>query len=195
MSALSPVISSDAEPLILVNEADEAIGQLPKRDCHLNDGVLHRAFSVFIFNAAGEVLLQQRSAAKLLWPGYWSNACCSHPRAGEDCRAAAQRRVKQELGIEPPLAYLYKFRYQARFNDVGAEHELCWVFAGQAEASELAPNANEIAAWRYLPPAALEEALATRPQDYTPWLRLEWPQVRPPPLAPGPPAAASPKSP
>ena len=178
MSHAHAVVSSDAEPLILVNEADETIGRLAKRDCHLNQGVLHRAFSVFLFNAAGEILLQKRSGQKFLWPGYWSNACCSHPREGEGCEAAAHRRLKQELGIATPLRFLYKFIYQASFADIGSEHELCWVFAGRAEASDIAANSNEIADWKFLAPAALEAALAESPEAYTPWLQLEWPQIR-----------------
>ena len=105
-SALNEVVSSDLEELILVNSQDEQVGARQKLECHLGQGELHRAFSVFIFNSVGEILLQQRTAEKLLWPLYWSNACCSHPRVGEDPEDAAYRRLDQELGISVPLTYL-----------------------------------------------------------------------------------------
>lgn len=171
------VVSSDDEPLILVNDADEALGTMPKLACHLNNGTLHRAFSVFIFNQAGEVLLQQRSEQKLLWPMYWSNACCSHPRDGEEAEEAAHRRLKQELGFSTPLTFLYKFQYHAPYLDVGAEHELCWVWIGFAEAGEVTVNENEIANWRFVPRAELDQALEQDPESYTPWMKMEWQRI------------------
>lgn len=177
MSSANSVVSSDKEPLILVNEADESIGRMAKRDCHLDQGVLHRAFSVFIFNSTGEVLLQKRSEQKFLWPLYWSNACCSHPREGEDSEEAVHRRLEQELGIRTQLTFLYKFIYQASFADIGSEHELCWVWAGRAEASDITANNNEIADWQFLTPTELEQGLATRPQEFTPWMKMEWQRI------------------
>ena len=174
----SPVISSDSEALILVNEHDEAIGSMPKRDCHLGKGVLHRAFSIFIFNQAGDVLLQKRSEQKFLWGGCWSNACCSHPRQGEESEVAARRRLQQELGINPDLTFLYKFAYQASWQDIGSEHELCWVWAGQAEASEISVNHNEVADWRFYTQAELAQALHEHPEDYTPWMKMEWERIQ-----------------
>ncbi|MGI9310845.1 MAG: isopentenyl-diphosphate delta-isomerase, partial [bacterium] len=106
---------ADAEVLIRVDSRDRAIGTADRADCHRGDGLLHRAFSIFVFNAAGEMLLQRRGARKLLWPGHWSNACCSHPRVGEDAAAAARQRLRQELGVEADLEFLYKFAYQARY--------------------------------------------------------------------------------
>ena len=85
-----PIVSSESDPLILVDENDEAQGVLDKAACHDGDGLLHRAFSVFIFNEHGEVLLQRRAEGKRLWPGYWSNSCCSHPRAGNPLK---RRRI------------------------------------------------------------------------------------------------------
>ncbi|MGI9322008.1 MAG: isopentenyl-diphosphate Delta-isomerase [Pseudomonadales bacterium] len=178
MSAANPVISSDDEQLILVNEDDEPIGKMAKRDCHLDQGVLHRAFSIFIFNAAGDLLLQRRSGQKFLWPGYWSNACCSHPREGEDSEEAAHRRLEQELGIKTELTFLYKFTYRAQFGDIGSENELCWVWAGQAEANEVTVNDNEIADWKFFTALELEESLALRPQEFTPWMKMEWNRIR-----------------
>ena len=84
MTKPAEIVSSDLEQLILVDPNDTEIGSMTKLDCHQGDGVLHRAFSVFVFNSRGDTLLQQRSELKMLWPGYWSNACCRHPRVGED---------------------------------------------------------------------------------------------------------------
>ena len=115
---------------MLVDTADHIVGHLDKSSCHDGEGVLHRAFSLFIFNARGELLMQRRHASKRLWPGFWSNSCCSHPRQGETMEDAVQRRCEQELGFRTPLNYLYKFEYHARFGDLGSEHELCSVYVG-----------------------------------------------------------------
>ena len=174
---LSPV-SADDEPLILVDEQDRPKGHLDKRSCHDGAGRLHRAFSVFLFNAGGELLLQQRAAGKRLWPLYWSNTCCSHPRRGESTPQAAERRLQQELGLSAGLRFAFKFRYQARFQNLGSEHELCWVFLGRCDA-EPAPHPAEVADWRWTAPATLDRELAGEAAaGYTPWLRLEWQRLR-----------------
>lgn len=177
MSQLDEVVSSDLEDLILVNEQDESIGTMPKLDCHLDNGQLHRAFSVFLFNSKGEVLLQKRSAQKMLWPLYWSNACCSHPREGETSELAAHRRLQQELGVEADLTFLYKFQYHARYKDIGSECELCWVWVGRAEAEDVQPNINEIAEWRFFGREELDDELANNPGAYTPWMKMEWQRI------------------
>ncbi len=182
MNVVNTIVSSDREQLILVDENDQEIGQLTKRECHLDEGVLHRAFSIFIFNTAGDVLLQQRSKQKFLWPGYWSNACCSHPRAGEESVEAAHRRLEQELGIKTELTYLYKFVYHAQFSDhtegtVGSEHELCWVWIGITDNQEITANANEVADWRFFNPNELNDALLTTPTLFTPWMKMEWEKI------------------
>ncbi|MBA3562990.1 MAG: isopentenyl-diphosphate Delta-isomerase [Gammaproteobacteria bacterium] len=171
------VVSSDAEQLILVDDEDREIGHDSKADCHDGQGVLHRAFSLFVFNDAGELLLQKRSASKRLWPLYWSNSCCSHPRRGEGMKEAIHRRLEQELGLESDLEFLYKFKYQARYGELGAEHELCWVYAGHAR-GPVRVNANEVAEWRYVRPAQLDIEIARRAEWFTPWLKLEWERIR-----------------
>lgn len=171
------VVSFDDEPLILVDPDDNVVGHELKETCHQGEGLLHRAFSVFLFNRRGQLMLQQRSSQKPLWPLYWSNSCCSHPRRGENEREAAERRVSEELGVAPELVYLYKFRYQARYGDVGAEHELCSVFVGRCD-QDIEVNANEIADWAFVDVAELERDLANDPDRYTPWLKLEWPRIR-----------------
>lgn len=177
MSSGVEIVSSDLEDLILVNEHDDNIGSMTKQQCHLGDGELHRAFSVFIFNKQGDVLLQRRSDQKMLWPMYWSNACCSHPRAGEDSEEAAHRRLQQELGISSPLTFLYKFQYQARFQDIGSENELCWVWIGVAEEKDITPNTNEVADWRFFSREELNHELENNPDAYTPWMKMEWQRI------------------
>jgi isopentenyl-diphosphate Delta-isomerase len=168
---------ADSELLILVDEADREIGQMSKADCHRGSGVLHRAFSLLIFNEAGELLLQQRSAAKRLWPSYWSNSCCSHPRSNEPLETAIQRRLYEELGVRCPLQFLFKFRYQAQFDAAGAERELCSVFVGTCR-QPLQINPHEISAWRWIAPQALQAEMAGRDADkFTPWFKLEWAQI------------------
>jgi len=122
---------ADSESLILVDEADREVGHLDKLRCHQGRGVLHRAFSLLIFNDSGELLLQQRAASKRLWPLYWSNSCCSHPRRAETLETAIHRRLYEELGLRCPLHFLFKFQYQAQFDAAGAEQELCSVFVGR----------------------------------------------------------------
>lgn len=167
------IVSSEDERLILVDADDVATGTLDKAACHDGDGVLHRAFSLFVFDSDGRLLLQQRSAAKRLWPLYWSNSCCSHPRTGETMEAATARRLKDELNIRSTLEFVYKFTYQASYGRLGAEHELCWVYLGRTSES-VVPNRNEIAATRFLTADELRRRLATEPERFTPWFKLEW---------------------
>jgi isopentenyl-diphosphate delta-isomerase len=161
----------------MVDSSDRELGFCSKEECHRGDGILHRAFSVFLFDESGRVLLQQRSASKPLWPMYWSNSCCSHPRQSETVEEAAHRRVLEELALTCDLRFLYKFEYRAPFGDIGTEHELCWVFAGYP-AGKLAAHPEEIAAWRYVEPGELTREITARPEEFTPWLKLEWATIR-----------------
>lgn len=166
-------VSFDSEQLILVDADDNELGYLSKADCHAGSGILHRAFSLFIFDRDGRLLMQQRSAEKKLWPLFWSNSCCSHPRRGETMEEATNRRLAEELGIEAELEYLYKFIYQADFKDIGAEHELCWVFIGRSD-QEVRANPAELADWRYLDLDAVQAEVASNADAFTPWFKLEW---------------------
>ena len=167
------VVSSDAEELILVDADDNETGYLSKGECHDGAGLLHRAFSLFLFDDTGRLLLQQRADSKRLWPGFWSNSCCSHPRRGETMAIATARRLHDELNIETDLEYVYKFSYQARFDDVGSENELCHVYVGAVRGVPQ-PNEHEIQAIRYLSAAELKHELDTEPGRFTPWFRMEW---------------------
>jgi len=167
------IVSSEAEDLILVDADDKETGFLSKAECHDGGGVLHRAFSLFLFNQQGELLLQQRSAAKRLWPGFWSNSICSHPRRGESMLVATQRRLRDELNIEASLEFVYKFSYQADFGNSGSENELCHVYFGRV-ADCLRPNENEIEGIRFVGPQDLVREFAAAPAKFTPWFKLEW---------------------
>lgn len=169
-------VSFADESLILVDEHDREIGFASKQRCHEGQGLLHRAFSVFLFDRDGRVLLQQRAASKLLWPGYWANSCCSHPRRGETVAGAAERRLAEELGVQAELAPLFSFTYRAQYRNVGSEYELCWVLAGRLE-GQPDPNPAEVAAVSFATADELTADLAARPELFTPWLHLEWPRV------------------
>jgi isopentenyl-diphosphate delta-isomerase len=167
-------IMADSDALILVDEEDRRLGHLSKSLCHEGRGVLHRAFSLLIFNDRGELLIQQRSPAKRLWPLYWSNSCCSHPRGAETMDVATRRRLSEELGIRCDLKFLFKFQYHAQFDATGAEHELCSVFIGRSPAPP-AINPEEIADWRWVGAEVLQREMSSSDSSrYTPWFMLEW---------------------
>jgi isopentenyl-diphosphate delta-isomerase len=167
------IVSSEAEELILVDGDDNETGYLSKAECHDGAGLLHRAFSLFLFDAEGRVLLQQRAPSKRLWGGYWSNSCCSHPRRGESMEVATRRRLRDELNVDAELEFVYKFIYTAAFGDAGSENELCYVYLGRMLGT-VEPNDHEIASTRFLTCAELSYELGSSPDVFTPWLRLEW---------------------
>lgn len=170
-------VSSESERLILVDENDNEIGTVSKADAHDAHGTLHRAFSLFIFNTKGELLLQQRSPEKRLWGGYWSNSCCSHPRVGETLEEATHRRLKDELGITAELEHVYHFIYQADFGELGAEHELCHVYVGRSDDAVKA-NQSEVSDWRWIAPGDLDAEMREKSGQFTPWFKLEWAELK-----------------
>lgn len=163
--------------LILVDREDKVLGYETKEKCHQEKGILHRAFSIFIFNNNGELLIQKRSALKPLWPLYWSNSVCSHPRRGETDVAAAHRRLKEEIGIETQLQFLFRFQYHASFKNIGSENELCSVYIGKTDAP-ITANPGEIAEWRYIDLEELDQGVRVHPETYTPWFKIEWQRIR-----------------
>lgn len=171
------VVSSESEELILVDQDDNELGYASKAHCHDGPGVLHRAFSLFLFNSGGELLLQQRSATKRLWPGYWSNSCCSHPRRGETMAVATARRLDDELNIGTTTEHVYHFCYTAEFGEAGSENELCHVYLGRV-AGDVRPNDSEIDAIRYVSMKQLDDELASQPGSFTPWFKQEWRTLR-----------------
>lgn len=162
---------ANKEYVILVNELDEVIGSMEKMEAH-QKGVLHRAFSVFLFNSKGEMLLQQRAACKYHSPNKWTNACCSHQRSGETTMAAAKRRLEEELGITAcEVQSAYSFIYKA---DVGGglfEHEYDHVLTGKYE-GEIPFNEEEVQAFKYLSIKDIEKDLQDQPENYTEWFKI-----------------------
>lgn len=157
--------------LIIVDKNDKVIGLADKEKCHQSPGILHRAFSIFIFDKNGQLLLQKRSRQKPLWPLFWSNSCCSHPRKGENITLAAQNRLKQELGIDCQLKSWGKLSYQAGYLDRGAEREMTYILTGIYQ-GPIFPNKEEVAEIKWENIQKLKEDLAKNPTLYTPWFNL-----------------------
>jgi len=170
-------VSFADELLILVDHDGSEVGVMSKAECHQGEGRLHRAFSVFLVNSSSEILLTQRSSEKVLWPGYWSNSCCSHPRKGEDDFAAAVRRVDEELGMKAELQEIYEFEYKASYLDIGSEHELCKVFVGLSN-SEVQPNRNEISDFKWMTADEIDDLISKGTEQITPWFKMEWNYLR-----------------
>ena len=171
------VVSFDDEPIVLVDRHDNEIGYLGKADAHRGRGLLHRAFSIFIFDEDGRLLIQRRAAEKRLWPKYWSNTCCSHPRRGEAIDIAVHRRLHEELGLRCKLSFLFKFQYEAQFDADGGENEMCWVYVGRTNQLPRI-NRREISDVCYIDPDTLDRQMEETGTDFTPWFRLEWSRVR-----------------
>lgn len=168
-------VSFDNEDLILVDSDDRVTGYDSKLNAHSGSGQLHRAFSVFLFDGPDWVLLQQRSDKKPLWPLFWANSCCSHPRRGEDCDSAAHRRLGEELGAHATLHRLYQFQYQASYLDRGSEHELCTVYAGSyGRHQTLHTNSEEVQAWGWFSREEVNAWVRRSPDEFSPWFLLEW---------------------
>lgn len=158
------------DQVVLVNEQDEEIGLMPKLEAH-QEGMLHRAFSVFIFNSKGELLLQQRAMGKYHSEGLWSNTCCSHPYPGEATGTAAIRRLSEEMGISAPLHFLFSFIYHAELDNHLIEHELDHVFWGISDDIP-AINTSEVASYKYVAMAELRKDMTLSPGEYTEWLKI-----------------------
>lgn len=160
-----------SEQVILVDEQDQPIGAAGKLESH-EHGQLHRAFSILVFNAEGELLLQRRADSKYHFAAHWSNTCCGHPRPGETTSMAAGRRLNEEFGIRVPLNERAEFVYRAEDRASGLiEHEYLHVFYGvHAEAPR--PDPTEIGAWRWMSVPAIKRALRQHPDWFTPWFKL-----------------------
>lgn len=162
--------------VILVNELDEPVGTMEKMAAH-EKAVLHRAFSVFIFNSKGEMLLQQRALKKYHSGGLWTNACCSHPLPGEETIAAAKRRLYEELGFSTDLKKAFHFTYKAPFNNGLTEYEYDHVFTGRYEGT-IYPDKEEVSDYCYMTLDAIEQSLQSHPQKYTAWFHIAFPQLK-----------------
>jgi isopentenyl-diphosphate delta-isomerase len=169
------VVSFNDENLICVDEYDNILDYKSKSEIHKTSGILHRAFSIFIYSDTGKVLLQKRSQNKQLWPNYWSNSCCSHPRKGEKYLVAAHRRMIDELGVDAELTYQYKFIYSADYKNIGTEKELCSVYTGTITNPSLIQfNKNEIKECRWFDIEEVDAMISVNPEHFTPWFLAEW---------------------
>jgi isopentenyl-diphosphate delta-isomerase len=163
------------QEVILVNEQDEQVGVMGKMQVH-REGILHRAFSVFIFNSSGQMLLQQRAFHKYHSGGLWTNACCSHPAPGEITAQAAARRLKEEMGFDTPLVKIFDFIYRSEFGNGLTEHELDHVFAGRYDAV-IKPDPAEVADHGFNSVARIQASMQARPGEYTSWFHIAFPKV------------------
>ncbi|MCS3869081.1 isopentenyl-diphosphate delta-isomerase [Chryseobacterium ginsenosidimutans] len=158
------------EFVVLVNSQDEVLGLMEKQQAHVN-GLLHRAFSVFLFNSKGEMLLQKRASEKYHSPLKWTNAVCSHPRIEETYLEGAKRRVKEELGIEAELSEKFDFIYKADVGNGLWEHELDHVFVGNFE-DEFHLNKEEVEDVRYISMEDLDREMIEQPEHFTEWFKI-----------------------
>ncbi|MBY0476836.1 MAG: isopentenyl-diphosphate Delta-isomerase [Chitinophagaceae bacterium] len=159
--------------VILVNEQDEVTGSMEKMEAH-EKALLHRAFSIFLFNKNGQMLLQKRAATKYHSPSLWTNACCSHPAPGETTEQAALRRLKEELGITAQLTKAFHFTYKAAFDNGLTEHEFDHVFIGEYD-GELFLNEEEVSEVDYKPMAVIKEEIQYQSALYTEWFKIAFP--------------------
>lgn len=158
------------EEVILVDTSDNPIGTMPKMEAH-EKAALHRAFSVFIINKEGQLMLQQRAFHKYHSPGLWTNTCCSHQRLGETNLEAGARRLQEEMGFETPLEELFSFIYKAPFDNGLTEHELDHILLGYYDAvPEI--NEEEVASWKWMDLEQVAEEKKTKPENYTVWFKI-----------------------
>lgn len=155
--------------VITVNKKGEEIGKGEKLKVH-RGGKMHRAFSIFIFNKKGELLLQKRADSKYHSASLWSNTCCSHPRPGFDLKREAKNRLKKEMGIEAELKESFSFLYKAKVGEL-IEHEFDYVFIGKFD-GEPKLDENEVDAWKWINKRDLERDIKENPINYTPWLKI-----------------------
>jgi isopentenyl-diphosphate Delta-isomerase len=158
------------EEVILVDDQDNDIGTMEKMEAH-RQGKLHRAFSVVLFNSAGQMLLQRRANRKYHSAGLWTNTCCSHPIPGEKIEDAAARRLKEEMGIKLKPEFSYKFVYKANLDQDLIEHELDYVFTGKFDGVPKI-NPSEVADWKFVDVGWLRDDIQKHPDKYTAWFKL-----------------------
>ena len=158
------------EEVILVDINDVSLGTMPKMEAH-EKAILHRAFSVFILNKEGQLMLQQRALSKYHSPGLWTNTCCSHQRLGETNLEAGTRRLQEEMGFKTPLEELFSFIYKAQFDNGLTEHEFDHVILGYYD-SEPIINREEVANWKWMNLEEIITEIKTTPDNYTAWFKI-----------------------
>ncbi|HLK27778.1 MAG TPA: isopentenyl-diphosphate Delta-isomerase [Puia sp.] len=164
------------EEIILVNEHDEVIGTMEKIEAH-QKALLHRAFSVFIFNVRNEMLLQRRANGKYHSGGLWTNTCCSHPRPGENTKDAAARRLFEEMGFTTTLEEIFHFTYKHAFENNLTEFEFDHVFAGYYD-GEIYPNKEEASDYCFMNINDIESSLTTHPAKFSAWFHIAFPLIK-----------------
>ena len=162
------------ERVILVDENDLRVGSEEKMEAH-KAGRLHRAFSIFVFNTGGDMLLQKRARDKYHSGGLWSNACCSHPRVGESLKEAVHRRLNEEMGFDCDLNEAFSFIYRAEIGDL-VEHELDHVFTGVYD-GDVDPNTDEVEDYKWVGLNSLKEDMRKHPETYTEWFKIAFERV------------------
>jgi len=165
----------EVEYVILVNKNDQPLGAMEKMEAH-EKGVLHRAFSVFIFNSDGKMLLQQRALEKYHSPGLWTNTACSHPRTGEKTLDAAHRRLEEEMGFDCEIEEVFSFVYKSNVGGGLTEHEYDHVFFGTSDTMPV-PNPEEVADYKYVTIDWLKNDVSENPDDYTVWFKIALKEV------------------
>jgi isopentenyl-diphosphate delta-isomerase len=163
------------DQVVLVDEFDNEIGCMEKMEAHRSES-LHRAFSVFLFDSKGRMLLQQRAMNKYHSPGLWTNTCCSHPMPGESVQAAANRRLMEEMGIQTSLTMAFNFIYKAKLDQGLTEHELDYVLIGKFD-GEVYPNSLEVSDYLYEEIEQIKEHLKNKPEQYTVWFKIAFSKV------------------
>lgn len=165
-----------SEPLVVhINDKNEVLGYVPKMEAH-EKGLLHRAFSVLLFNSKGEWLIHRRALDKYHSPGLWTNTCCSHPFPSEATSTAAHRRLEEEMGMKCKIEKLFSFTYKAEFDNGLTEHEYDQVFIGFTDVKPVI-NKEEVCDWRYVSQDRLAEEINNYPENFTEWFKILFPKA------------------
>lgn len=164
------------EKVVLVDSSDRELGEMEKMEAHVK-GVLHRAFSVFVFNEDGEMMLQRRALSKYHSPGLWTNTCCSHPRKGEAVSDAAHRRLVEEMGFDTDIRKVFDFRYKSEVGQGLTEHEFDHVFLGTYN-GEPVINPAEVEEWKFMKMEELKKDMEKNPENYTVWFKIAFKELK-----------------
>ncbi|WGQ09752.1 isopentenyl-diphosphate Delta-isomerase [Pedobacter gandavensis] len=156
--------------VVLVDQHDKTIGEMDKIEAH-QKGFLHRAFSIFLFNNKGEMLIHQRAKHKYHGAGLWTNACCSHPQLGEDIKLSAMERLQFEMGIQCNIEKVFSFIYNTSVENNLIEHEFDHVFIGYTDAIPR-PNAKEVQTFKWIDTTILSKDIQEHPDQYTYWFKM-----------------------
>jgi isopentenyl-diphosphate delta-isomerase len=159
------------EKITVVNKDDKIIGFENKEKCHSNNGILHRAVTIFIFDKNNQLFITKRSKFKKLWPQFWETSCSTHLHPGETYEQAGKRRLARELGFSCKLKILLKFSYKAQYKNIGSENEICPLLIGRYD-DKITPNRKEIADYKWVTVNKLKNEIDRNPEEFTPWLKI-----------------------